>query len=222
MYRSYIKPVMDFLLALVLVVMLCPFLLIGLIAAAIDNRGNPLFIHVRPGHNEKPIGLLKLRTMLDEFDSQGKPRTNIERITRIGRFLRLSSMDELPQLFNVLRGELSLVGPRPLEMRYLPHYSPRQRLRHCVKPGITGLAQVNGRNSLSWEEKFELDVEYTESISFWLDLRILIKTAMRVFKTSDINSDAGHTVRPFVAKNTKPNLDYPNRDQTGKQSQPKD
>jgi len=208
---------MDFILALVLVVMLSPFLLIGLIAAALDNRGNPLFIHVRPGYKEKPIGLIKLRTMLDEFDSQGRPRGNIERITKIGRFLRLSSLDELPQLFNVLRGELSLVGPRPLEMRYLPHYSARQRLRHSVRPGITGLAQINGRNQLSWEEKFELDVRYTESITFWADLKILLKTGLKVFNTSDINSDAGHTVRPFVEKNTNLNPDL-----IDDQPQPKD
>ena len=200
MYLKYIKPSTDFILSALMLVVLSPFILIGLVASAIDNRGNPIFIHTRPGLNEKPIGLFKIKTMRNEYDSTGRQLSNIERITTIGRMLRNSSIDELPQLLNVLAGDLSLVGPRPLQMWYLPHYSPRQRLRHSVRPGITGLAQVNGRNTLSWDEKFELDVQYVQSISFWQDMKILMKTCVKVIKSDEVNSGTKNTMDSFVKR----------------------
>lgn len=200
MYPRYIKPCLDFILGSVLLVVLSPVIFVGLIASAIDNRGNPIFIHRRPGLNEKPINIIKLKTMRDEDHPSGRRLSNMERITPVGRALRNTSADELLQLLNVLAGDLALVGPRPLEMRYLPHYSPRQRLRHTARPGITGLAQVSGRNILSWEEKFELDVQYVESISFWQDLKILVITCVKVFKSNDVNASTEQTVAPFVEK----------------------
>jgi len=172
--------------------------MVGLVAATIDTRGNPIFLHTRPGLNEKPFRLFKLRTMGGEYDRTGKRRSNIERISRTGRILRSTSIDELPQLFNVLWGSLSMVGPRPLEMRYLPHYSEEHRQRHSVRPGITGLAQVSGRNTLSWTEKFDLDVQYVNSISFWLDLKILLLTCKAVFSSKDVNASGTATMDPFV------------------------
>ena len=145
--------------------------------------------------------------MGDEYDRNGRQLGNIERITKIGRLLRTTSIDELPQLFNVLSGRLSLVGPRPLQPWYLPHYTPRQRLRHSTRPGITGLAQVSGRNSLSWEEKFELDVKYVETQSFWLDFRILVKTCVKVFNPKEVNSGTGDTMEAFVKKTENNNSD---------------
>jgi len=207
MYRKYFKPTLDIVLALFLIVTLSPILFFGLIAASYDSRGKPFFVHTRPGYLEKPIGLLKFRTMRDEYDRNGRQLGNIERITKIGRLLRTTSIDELPQLFNVALGQLSLVGPRPLQTWYLPHYTPRQRLRHSARPGITGLAQVSGRNSLSWEEKFELDVEYVESQSFWLDLKILVKTCVKVFNPKEVNSGAGDTMEAFVKKTKNNNSD---------------
>ena len=205
MYKNIVKPILDRVGACVLLVLLSPVLMIGFVAAAIDTRGNPIFRHTRPGLNEKPFQLLKFQTMRDEFDANGKQRSNIERITRIGRILRNTSIDELPQLFNVLGGSLSLVGPRPLQMWYLPHYSDEQRKRHSVRPGITGLAQVSGRNSLSWTEKFELDVQYVNSFSFWLDVRILARTCKKVFCANDVNSGTNNTMDAFVKKDDGPN-----------------
>ncbi len=203
MYQKLIKPALDLLAACILLVLLSPVLIIGLLAAAFDTRGNPIFTHVRPGYREKPIKLFKLRTMRGEFDSNGNQLTNLQRVTRIGGFLRTTSIDELPQLLNVLLGEVSLVGPRPLEMWYLPHYSQEQRVRHEVKPGITGLAQVSGRNTLTWEEKFELDVRYVRSISFLLDVKILLLTCKKVFNSGEINSGKTKTMEAFVEKPKK-------------------
>ena len=200
MYKNCLKPVLDRLFACILLVLLSPLLVIGFIASAIDTRGNPVFRHTRPGLNEKPFRLLKFQTMRNEFDANGRQLSNIERITRVGRVLRSTSIDELPQLFNVLGGTLSLVGPRPLQMWYLPHYTDEQRKRHTVRPGITGLAQVSGRNALSWTEKFELDVQYVNSISFWLDMKILVKTCRKIFSAGDVNSGSGNTMDAFVQK----------------------
>ena len=200
MYRRLIKPTLDFLVACVLIVVLSPVLILGFLLAAVDSRSNPIFVHVRPGQREKPIKLFKFRTMRGEYDSSGNQLTNLQRVTRIGKFLRTTSIDELPQLLNVLRGDISLVGPRPLEMWYLPHYTPEQRVRHQVKPGITGLAQVSGRNTLSWEEKFELDVRYVRSLSVFLDAKILLLTCRKVFSWGEINSGTTNTMKAFVEK----------------------
>ena len=203
MYQRLIKPALDFVMACVLIVLLSPILIIGFLLAGVDARRNPIFIHVRPGRDEKPIKLFKFRTMRDEYDSNGTQLTNLQRVTRIGRFLRMTSIDELPQLFNVLHGEISLVGPRPLQMWYLPHYTQEQRVRHQVKPGITGLAQVSGRNTLSWEEKFELDARYVRSVSFFLDVKILLLTCLKVFSSGEINSGNSNTMDAFVEKPKK-------------------
>jgi len=180
--------------------MLSPVLLLGIVLAAIASRGQPFFIHERPGFREKSFRLLKLRTMRDALDANGNQLSNIERITPLGHFLRKTSIDEIPQLFNVLAGHISLVGPRPLETWYLPHYSNNQRQRHSVLPGITGWAQVKGRNSISWEKKFELDIEYVRSQSLFLDLKILSLTAYKVLKGSDVNAGATTTMDAFAPK----------------------
>ena len=213
MYGSYVKPVMDFTVAAVLLVVLSPLILLGLGLALYSFRSFPVFTHERPGLNEKSFRLLKIRTMLPEHDAEGRVLDNLQRVTPIGHFLRNTSIDELPQLINVLKGELSLVGPRPLEMRYLPYYTQAQRRRHSVKPGITGLAQVNGRNRLTWDQKFQLDLEYIDNLSLLMDLRILLKTVTRIVRTGDVNAGSTRTVEAFVEKPAKPPESTCNSDQ---------
>lgn len=170
--------------------------ILGAAALVRATLGAPVFFRQqRPGLHGKPFHIWKFRTMTDEKGPDGKLLPDDERLTRVGRFLRSSSLDELPQLLNVLKGEMSLVGPRPLLMRYLERYTPRQARRHEVPPGITGLTQVRGRNALSWDEKFELDVQYVENWSLWLDLQILGETALRVVDRRGI-SNAGHATMP--------------------------
>lgn len=164
--------------------------------------GKPIFFRQsRPGLYEKPFEILKFRTMKNAFDSKGKPLSDKERMTSFGKFLRSTSIDELPELINVLLGEMSLVGPRPLLLEYLPLYSDSQRRRHEAKPGITGWAQVNGRNAISWQKKFELDIWYVDHQCFWLDLKILFLTLLKVVKRSDINQPGQSTVDPFNGSN---------------------
>lgn len=168
------------------------------------NLGSPiLFKQTRPGKNGKPFSMLKFRSMTDECDEQGEPLPDDKRLTSFGRFLRSSSLDELPGLWNVLLGEMSLVGPRPLLMDYLPLYNQRQARRHEVRPGITGWAQVNGRNALSWEQKFEYDVWYVENQSLFLDLKILFMTVLKVVKRADINHAGEATMTRFTGTNSK-------------------
>ena len=158
--------------------------------------GKPvLFTQLRPGRHGIPFRLIKFRTMREAVDAEGRPLPDEERLTRLGQFLRAASLDELPELWNVLRGDMSLVGPRPLLMEYLPLYTPEQARRHKVRPGITGWAQINGRNSLSWEEKFELDVWYVDHASFWLDLKIIALTVWKTLRCDGINQ-AGHATMP--------------------------
>lgn len=190
-YKNFIKPVLDRVCGFVALICLSPVLIIGIILAACSARGNPFFVHERPGYKGNLINVIKLKTMKDGNTAGGELVPNLKRITPIGRFLRAASIDELPQLFNVLKGELSLVGPRPLETWYLPHYSEEQMRRHDVKPGITGHAQVSGRNRISWEEKFKLDVQYVDECSFLFDVKILIKTVFKVFHIGDVNSGSG-------------------------------
>jgi len=198
MYQKYFKYSLDFIASVILLVMLSPVLVIGIVIAAISVRENPFFVHARPGLHEKTIYVLKLKTMKPEVDSSGRILGNVERITPLGNFLRETSIDEIPQLFNVLMGDLSLVGPRPLQMWYLPFYNDYQRRRHQVRPGITGLAQVKGRNSLSWDEKFDLDIEYVENISFYLDMKILFSTPFKLLKLADVNCGDSNTMEAFV------------------------
>jgi len=193
--KILIKRGMDVLVASAGLIFLSP--LIALTAAVIRcNMGRPiLFRQVRPGKNAKPFTLLKFRTMQDQFDASGKLLPDAQRLTNLGKWMRASSLDELPQLWNVLRGDLSLVGPRPLLLQYLQRYSPEQARRHEVKPGITGWAQVNGRNAIRWEEKFRLDVWYVDHWSLWVDIRILWMTLWQALRREGISS-ADHVTMP--------------------------
>ena len=196
------KRFFDAILAALALLMLAPVMLV---TALLVRRylGSPvLFSQTRPGFKGKPFQVYKFRTMTDARDSDGNLLPDDVRLTPFGLFLRSSSLDELPQLFNVLKGDIALVGPRPLLMAYLPLYSARQALRHDVRPGITGWAQVNGRNAISWEQKFELDVWYVENQSFWLDLKILALTLKKVFVKEGISADGTHTMPRFNGSNT--------------------
>lgn len=168
------------------------------------NFGSPvLFRQIRPGLNGKPFEMVKFRTMKDALDDAGNLLPDAERLTPFGKMLRATSLDELPELWNVLKGDMSLVGPRPLLMEYLPLYNEQQAKRHNVRPGITGYAQVNGRNAISWEQKFELDTWYVEHQSFWLDIQILFKTVKKVFFKEDINAEGEATMSKFMGTNSK-------------------
>lgn len=194
-YRHFGKRAFDLAAAGAAGVLLAP--LAALLALLVRLRlGSPvLFRHVRPGRGGEPFTLYKLRTMRDLFDEAGEPLPDEERLTRFGRFLRRTSLDELPELWNVLRGDMSLVGPRPLLLEYLPRYSPRQARRHEVRPGITGWAQIHGRNAIAWEEKLERDAWYVDHLSFLLDLRILARTVGQVLRREGISAE-GHATAP--------------------------
>ena len=196
-YKKIIKPLTDFLLALLLLFLLSPLIGITIILLIFTNRGSVFFLQQRPGLNTKPFMIIKLKTMRDVFDENGNLLPDEERLTRVGKFVRSTSLDELLQLINVLKGDMSLVGPRPLLMQYLLRYSPRQAKRHNVKPGITGLAQVNGRNAISWEQKFNFDVEYVEKQSFILDVKILWMTFLNVIQRKGISADGHVTMEEF-------------------------
>ena len=200
MYKLF-KNIIDRCFALGLILLLAPFFLILLLLLLFQNRGTPFFTQIRPGKNTKFFTIIKLKTMRDTVDSTGTLLPDFERITPLGKIIRKLSLDELPQLINVLKGEMSFVGPRPLLPEYLPLYSKEQNKRHEVKPGITGWAQVNGRNTLSWQDKFKHDVYYVENQSFFLDLRILIKTVGKVLLPKDINASEQLTMEPFNGKN---------------------
>ncbi len=191
------KYFMDKVFALLLVILLSPIFIIIAIILRLSSIKKVFFIHQRPGLNCKPFNVIKFKTMNDEKDENGKLLPNKERITKFGSFLRKTSLDEIPQIFNVLKGDISFIGPRPLEMRYLPLYTTEQNKRHNIKPGISGWAQVNGRNAISWEKKFELDNYYVDNVSLSLDLQIFFKTIIKIFRGSDINATTTHTVVPY-------------------------
>jgi sugar transferase EpsL len=197
MYLKYGKPILDRLAALAALIVLAPVLaVLALLVRA--SLGSPVFFrHKRPGLGGQPFELLKFRTMLNQWDGSGQPLPDGQRLTRFGRFLRSLSLDELPELVNVVCGEMSLVGPRPLLMEYLDRYTPEQARRHEVKPGITGWAQVNGRNALTWEEKFRLDVWYVDHVSLRLDLKILVLTLWKILKREGISQPGHATAQPF-------------------------
>lgn len=196
-----IKSVLDILSAVLIIIVLSPILL-GLTAVLyLQNNGQPFFQQRRPGFKERPFYLTKFKSMTDERDAKGQLLPDNERLTTVGAFIRKTSLDELPQLYNVLRGEMSIVGPRPLLFKYIPLYSQEQRRRHEVKPGITGWAQVNGRNSISWKRKFELDVYYADHQSFWLDLKILWLTVQKVLNREGVNQSAARPMQPFNGNN---------------------
>ena len=197
MYKHFLKRIIDFVAALVGLILATPILIVATILLFIANNGKPFFFQLRPGLNGKIFKIVKFKTMNDKKDSQGKLLSDAERLTTIGNFVRKTSLDEIPQLINVLKGEMSLIGPRPLLTHYLHLYNDFQNRRHEVKPGITGWAQVNGRNAISWDKKFELDVWYVDNISFILDCKIILKTILKVVKSDGINAADAATIEPF-------------------------
>ena len=198
MFKHFIKPMGDFMVSLFLLIILSPIILLTAILLFFANNGKVFFFQQRPGLNSKPFKIIKFKTMRDAFDSNGNPLPDEERLTRIGQFVRSASLDELLQLVNVLKGDMSLVGPRPLLMQYLPRYSPEQSKRHNVKPGITGWAQINGRNAISWEQKFKYDSEYVKNQSFLLDIKILFMTFINVINRKGINANGQGTMGEFL------------------------
>ena len=201
MYRSFFKPLLDFFVAFIAIVVLSPLLLLVTLLLALANKGNPFFFQKRPGKNGEIFQIVKFRTMTNEKDEQGNLLPDEKRLTGIGKLVRKTSIDEIPQLFNVFIGDMSLIGPRPLLPQYLNLYNDRQQKRHFVKPGITGWAQVNGRNAISWNQKFEYDVWYVENLSPLLDLKILIKSVKKVLLSEDINTANMATTEPFNGVN---------------------
>jgi len=197
MYRKYLKRIIDIVLSLVAIIVLSPVYIAISLLILIEHGPPILFKQERPGLYGKIFTLYKFRTMTDDRDENGRLLPNHLRITKLGNILRSTSLDELPELFNVLRGDMSLIGPRPLLIEYLPLYNEHQKRRHEVRPGLSGLAQVNGRNTLSWEEKFDYDVEYVEKISFFLDLQIMIRTIFCVLKREGVNKSKYVTMDKF-------------------------
>ncbi len=200
-YKRIIKPVFDFSFAFVLLSLLMPIILVFLFFLFLQNSGTPFFSQVRPGLKEKPFTIYKLKTMQDTRDDQGVLLPDNQRITPLGKIIRKLSLDELPQFWNVLKGDMSFVGPRPLLPEYLPLYNKKQKNRHNLKPGITGLAQVKGRNTISWQQKFEYDLWYIENQSFILDLKILLFTVGKIFKTQEVNASGLNTMERFNGNN---------------------
>lgn len=198
MYDRFFKRILDFCLSLLAVIVLSPLLIILLILGAIFMRGNPFFYQMRPGKNEKIFKLIKFRSMDNRKDKKGVLLPDDVRLNKYGRFLRSTSLDELPELFNILKGDMSIVGPRPLLVQYLERYNNEQRHRHDVRPGLTGYAQANGRNGLSWEDKFAMDVWYTQNISFLNDVKIIAATVMTVLKHDGISSATSLTMEEFM------------------------
>jgi lipopolysaccharide/colanic/teichoic acid biosynthesis glycosyltransferase len=201
MYKRFIKRFLDFILSLSGLIILSPLFVLITLLLFIINRCNPFFIQFRPGKNEYIFKVIKFKTMNDKKDTKGNLLSDTERITKVGAFVRKTSLDEIPQLINVLKGDMSIIGPRPLLVQYLPLYNETQKRRHEVRPGITGWAQINGRNAISWKQKFEYDVWYVEHISFLLDVKILFRTIMKVFKTEGINSSTSLTMERFEGNN---------------------
>ena len=209
MYKHFFKRVIDFTIALVALLVIWPILLIIYIWLTIANKGaGALFYQERPGKDEKIFRVMKFKSMTDERDTDGNLLPDKDRITAVGRFVRKTSIDELPQLINVLKGDMALIGPRPLLPEYLPYYTEREKLRHTVRPGISGWAQVNGRNNVTWDQKLELDVYYVEHLSLWMDIKVLLTTIKNVLGGKDVN------VVPSVVKGAgKLNVERANRKQ---------
>ena len=198
MYKSFLKRVLDLIASILLLVLLSPFILAITVLLFFANNGKPFFLQKRPGKNGKIFTIIKFKTMNDKKDDKGDLLSDMQRITKVGAFVRNASLDELLQLVNVFKGEMSMIGPRPLLIAYLPHYNAEQARRHDVKPGITGWAQVNGRNAISWEEKFTFDVWYVDNVSFATDLKIIVKTIEKVFKREGISASEQDTMTMFT------------------------
>lgn len=196
-YARYIKRLLDFILSLIALVILSPILLVFIVIGAIKMGGNPFFTQERPGKDGKVFKLIKFRTMTNKKDVDGNLLPDDQRLTSYGKFLRSTSVDELLELINILKGDMSIIGPRPLLVKYLPLYNDFQKHRHDVRPGLTGYAQVNGRNSISWEERFKLDVDYVQNITFMGDVKIIFDTVYKVFKRDGISSGTSVTMEEF-------------------------
>ncbi|MCP1997433.1 sugar transferase [Flavobacterium sp. HSC-61S13] len=197
MYKHFLKRILDFFAALIGLLLLSPIFIIVTIGLFFANSGKPFFFQRRPGKDERIFSIVKFKTMNDKKGADGQLLSDAERLTPIGAFVRKTSLDEIPQLINVLNGDMSLIGPRPLLVQYLPLYNDKQKKRHQVRPGITGWAQVNGRNAISWEQKFELDVWYVDHLSLLLDIKIFILTLKKVFIREGISADGQATMEAF-------------------------
>lgn len=207
MYAKFLKRVIDFVVSLIALILLLPVFIILSAIGAIAMKGNPFFTQARPGKkgkdgNEKIFKLIKFRTMSNAKDKDGNLLPDDVRLNKYGKLLRSTSLDELPELWNILKGDMSIVGPRPLLVAYLPRYSEEQRNRHNVRPGLTGYAQVNGRNAISWEEKFKLDVEYVNNITLVGDIKIIFGTVLSILKREGINSETSVTMEEFMGTNS--------------------
>ena len=208
-YANLLKRVLDFLLSMIALIILSPIIVLLMITGTVAVKGNPFFTQDRPGRNEKIFRLIKFRTMTNERDQNGDYLPDDVRLIPYGRFLRKTSLDELPELINIWKGDMAIVGPRPLLTRYLPFYTEKERKRHTVRPGLTGLAQISGRNALAWDSRLALDVDYAENITFWGDVKIILMTVVKVIKHEDV-VDAGsfemldrdQERKPYVADNT--------------------
>lgn len=203
MIYKYIKRILDIISSLLAIIILSPLLGILTVIGAFEMKGNPFFTQERPGKDEKIFKLIKFRTMTNAKDKDGNLLSDAERLTKYGKFLRNTSLDELPELFNILKGDMSVIGPRPLLVKYLPRYNQHQHRRHEVKPGLSGWAQVNGRNAISWEDKFNYDVEYVDNYSIVMDIKILFMTIFNVLKREGISSETSATMEEFMGTTEK-------------------
>lgn len=203
MYRSFFKRVFDFILSLTAIIILSPVLLLLTVIGAFLMGGNPFFTQERPGKDGKIFKLVKFKSMNNKRDERGELLPDEKRLTSYGQFIRNTSFDELPELINILKGDMAIVGPRPLLVRYLTRYNKTQARRHEVRPGLTGLAQVNGRNAISWEEKFRYDVEYVDNLSLMLDIKIILMTVLKVVKRDGISSENSATMEEFMGQQGK-------------------
>lgn len=203
MYKNILKPIFDYTFSFLLILILSPLLLLLIILLYFFNQKNVFFFQSRPGKNERVFRIIKFKTMTDEKDQNGNLLPDEKRLTKMGKFVRKTSLDELPQLFNVLKGDMSFIGPRPLLVSYLTLYNDEQKKRHNIKPGITGWAQVNGRNAITWEQKFIFDVFYVNNISFTLDLKIFLLTIKKVLKSEGINTIGVATTESFKGNDNK-------------------
>lgn len=202
-YGKYIKRILDFILSLLALIILSPFILIFTVIGAIKMKGNPFFVQKRPGKDGKIFSLIKFRTMTNKKDRDGNLLPDEKRLTSYGKFLRSTSIDEVLEIINILKGDMSIIGPRPLLVKYLPLYNEYQKHRHDVRPGLTGYAQVHGRNAVSWEEKFDMDVKYVQHITFMGDLQILLETVVKVLKRDGISSETSVTMEEFRGTSEK-------------------
>jgi len=201
MYKSFFKRILDFTVSFIAIIVFSPIFMLVALLLLLNNKGSVFFFQKRPGKNEQIFKVVKFKTMTDKKDKNGNLLPDADRLTNLGKFVRKTSLDELPQLINVLKGDMSLIGPRPLLPEYLPLYNNTQKRRHSVKPGITGWAQVNGRNAISWSKKFEYDVWYVDNMSFFLDLKIIALTILKVIKSEDINAKNMATTEKFNGLN---------------------